>query len=64
MKEADLTILFNDGVSHNRIIIELFSNISHYVQSREQTNKQEREIYEKKIPVLVNTIWAVITFYC
>ena len=38
VKKADLAIHFKDGIGDNRHVNELFSNISRYVQAREELN--------------------------
>ena len=39
VKQVDLTIHFNDGVSESQSANELFSNMSRYVQARENLKK-------------------------
>ncbi len=39
VKQVDLTIHFNDGVSESHSTNELFSYMSRYVQARENLNK-------------------------
>lgn len=39
IKQADVTFRFKDGISESQTVNEMFSNMSHYVQAREQLNK-------------------------
>ena len=52
VKQVDLTIHFNDGVSESQIANELFSYMSRYVQAREKMNQQNtaaRQVYKKSL---------------
>ena len=39
IKQADVSFHFKDGISESLTVNEMFSNMSHYVQAREQLNK-------------------------
>ena len=38
IKQADVSFHFKDGISESQTVNEMFSNMSHYVQAREQLN--------------------------